>query len=349
MTHASENHRSAARGSHPRGLTLIELLVVTGVLSALILVVSTMLTQSQRTIQISQTAIRGGANVRAALAHIRRDVSAVSRDGFLLICSPVRAPKTGTNLQTDNLVFTTVGHYQSLVDATVANAARIEYGVTGLDIMQPEGLPRIVWRRAILLDPGNSQVQAADHEKMALSYYLANAFYWPMPPPGMLTMRWPIDMAAIGPYSVAYPDGSSGTMPCMTKEPDFKFPIVTLADLEAAWPFMLPGVKHMYVQWTDGRLDATGSLRWYGRGNPRDGGWLGKTPMTDEQGDKVGVSDLPEYNMKMDPGMGQQLAKESYAALWTCRNKSNWPKALRIELELADPPQLFEVVVALPK
>ena len=115
---AATTNRSVARGA--RGVTLIELLVAVLILVLIILAFSRILSQAQLVVSRSQRTIRANAQAAAIAQVLRRDVAAITTDGFLYIGS-VDAPA---------LVFSAVGPFTARTSGLTdvrANAAVICY------------------------------------------------------------------------------------------------------------------------------------------------------------------------------------------------------------------------------
>ena len=140
----------AGRAPRRRAFTLLELMVAVAILAVLIVIFSGILTQVTKIMNMSNDAIRTDRAVAALDKLIRRDLSSISKSGFLKI--------TGGN----HIAFAVVGSFDSMLTAgESSNAATIDYGLTteaddelveGADDDVP---PKdIIWRRLHLLLPG---------------------------------------------------------------------------------------------------------------------------------------------------------------------------------------------------
>lgn len=288
-------------------MTLMELLVSLAILSIMILMANSLLVSARRTIGLAQDAIKANANVRAVAGRLRADIAGATKEGFLAIAYDVN--------DIPHLVFTAAGTYRSVLDASVANAAVIDFGLTN-DTNNDTN--RVLWRRAWLQDPNIPQVT---------------------------NDRYP------GPLAVWRNIAETRTLirarlGLFTLQPALTLPVNGLAAAQGLWPYLIGDVQTLKIQWTDGVPDADGRLTWYDSKNPYRLDTNGNPvwPRVDASlQDLAPVEDLPEFNLT-----GADQKPYLYCALWTFKKKSSWPKAIRFELSVGDPPRLFEVVVSLP-
>jgi prepilin-type N-terminal cleavage/methylation domain-containing protein len=297
------------------GFTLVELMVSITILTAIILIVSTLLSNAQRAVNLSQSTITADADARAVTGRIRADLAALTTEGFLAIY-------TDTN-DRQHLVFTAVGSYKSMteaVDPVVANAARIDYGRTG------DSDKNVLWRRAVLLngESGQPATTRGDMEEISLADYKV----W---------NRTEIDDSlynAVGNYT-----WEAKTFNCFVTPPVITLPPNSLADLDDLWPYLVRPCTNLQIEWTDGELDTNEMLLWYNSVAPKAPAWTGRDAA--HQDNNPGDNDAMEY----DAGGSR------YCALWTYAKKDNWPLALRITFTMGtgDTAQTYEVIVDLPR
>ncbi len=295
------------------GMTLVELMVSIGILTAVILIVSSLLANAQRAVGSSQGTIVADADARAAVNRLRTDLARLTTEGFLAIYTDINDRR--------HLVFTAVGPYRSMTETdapTIANAARIDYGLTG-------DADKILWRRAFLLNGEGITVTAGDREKISLADYKV----WD---------RAGIDAAlynAGGTYN--WPIGNP--FDCFITSPSITLPPNSLSEVRGLWPYLARPCSNLKIYWTDGTTDANGMI-WYG-----DNGGLGDVnPKESDWADKVPADDTIEYN-------AGDAANPRYCTLWTHRKKDNWPLALRITFTLGtgETARTYEVIVDLPR
>ena len=306
------------------GFTLIELMVSITILTAIILIVSTLLTNAQQAVNLSQSTITADADARTVVERIRTDLAGLTTEGFLAIY-------TDTNGR-QHLVFTAVGSYRSMTESVapvIANAARIDYGRIG-----STGSARYaLWRRAVLLNGesgGPAAAMRGDMEKISLADYkvmsrsdINYALYNNVAPPGQYD--WPV--------------GGPTWFNCFINTPSITLPPNSLADLENIWPYLARPCTNLKIDWTDGTLDVTTKmLVWYNSGAPK-AAWGGRGAV--HQDNNPGDNDAMEYN----------AGGVRYCALWTYRKKDNWPLALRITFTMGTgaTAQTYEVIVDLPR
>jgi hypothetical protein len=128
-------------------------MVAVSILLVMILSFSVLLSQTQKLVTTAQRSIQMNTSAAAIAQMIRDDVASLSKDGFLYVKHTVNNPR-------DTLMFTTTGSYQSVLDESVAPAARVDYGLT---------LGNALWRRCTLLDP--NRPPGGDHEQRSLADY----------------------------------------------------------------------------------------------------------------------------------------------------------------------------------
>jgi len=282
------------------GMTLVELMVALGILAGIIVIVNSMIINARHAIISSQDALAVNADARAVIARLRTDLASMTREGFLAICND---PDDG-----QHLVFTAVGPFASVVDSCTANAARIDYGLTTDSY-------KILWRRAILLDPTNNSQN--DHEQITLADY----------------KTWPRALINFVLYNDSGGYSYNGiNFPCFINPlENIVIPPITLEDVNNLWPYLASPCTNLKIEWTDGTLTG-GKITWYGPDNPKDSNWDTHSPS----------DNTIEY---------ANIAGK-YCALWTCENKDNWPKALRITFTLGNKnltrEYTYETIIYLP-
>jgi len=131
-------------------------MVAVSILLVMILSFSVLLSQTQKLVTTAQRSIQMNTSAAAIAQMIRDDVASLSKDGFLYI----KHVSSVAGKERDTLMFTTTGSYQSVLDESVATAARVDYGLTGGNAL---------WRRCTLLDP--NRPPGGDHEQRSLADY----------------------------------------------------------------------------------------------------------------------------------------------------------------------------------
>ena len=301
-------------------VTLTELMVAMGVLVLIIGVFNSLMVTCQRVVKVSQGTIKTNAEGRAVMLRIRADLQGLTKEGFLAITYREVAP--GEEL-VPCLIFTSVSGFGSMVDTTNANAARVDFGLTG-------SAADVLYRRAVLQvpdDPANTD-DADDHEALSLAFYRVNT-------------QTPRAIIA----AILFSDSNIGGYPAVVTNPpeinlpEIDQPPINLTDIAGLWPYMTSGASNLRIQWTRPH-PVTGRLVWYDSQRPFDDAWTGRG-FADQ--DSNPTEDWPEFDL--DPG------NEVYCALWTFKKKDNWPTALRIQMELGegDSPRRYEVIVDLTR
>lgn len=321
-------------------MTLIELLVSTAILAMMILIVNSLLVDSSHTIKVAQATIRANASARALADIMRRDLEKLDPDGFLAITYPA-------NTQC-HVIFTTAGNYHSLCRSDArANGARVDFGLT-YDPLEADdgGTPgdlsddlwyRILYRRAILHDPADPDQPTAvadqDHQRLANTYYQFD----PHSPADDLA-SW-LFRFTYGTYDFTLHPNGSTAFPVMTcsDRPQFSFPVMRLADLNALWPYVLRDVTEFKVQWTHGDRNDDDAIVWHDSDTPQNDSWPTVLPA-----DIQANPECIEFNLTQGGSFNR------YCAMWSFWNKGNWPKALRLQFQVGKPPRPYEVIVDLP-
>ena len=282
-------------------------MVSAAILVMMLAIVNGMLASSRRAIRHAQTIIRVNADMRAAVDRIRKDLARITKDGFLGISEDLNGSM--------HITFTATGVFRSMCDNMVANAARIDFGVTEDD-------NKILWRRAILMDPNDTTTDDKDdHVKGSLSEQYA------------MTIM---------------PRQYAGSVLAWTSErfyfPKFNLPAAKLSDLDNLWPYLIGNVTDLKIQWSNGTLedpgDPSSALVWHDKSKPyqdQPPDWT--TRILIDQDFREPNLDIPEFQVPGTKG-------PRYNALWTYAKKDNWPTAVRMQLKIEGQP--FEIIVALP-
>lgn len=306
---AGNRRRRRGGGSSAAAVTLTELIVAMGVLVLIVGVFNSLMVTCQRVVKGSQATIKTNAEARAIMAQIRADLQGLTKEGFLALT--YRLDASG---QVPHLIFTSVSGFRSMVDTNAANAARVDFGLTG----DPAD---VLYRRAMLQGTADT---ADDHEGLSLAIYRANT---QTPRTDIANLLfWGV---SVGP--VNYPA-------VVTKPPAITLPALNLTHIAGLWPYMTGEVSNLRIQWT--RPDPTGGpLVWYDRHRPFDDDWRNKRAGYQ---DTKPLEDCPEF-------LSPLTNIRAYCALWTFKKKDNWPTALRLQMELGDPPRRYELIVDLTR
>ena len=299
-------------------MTLTELMVAMGVLVLIVGVFNSLMVTCQRVVKASQRTIKTNAEARAVISQVRADLQRLTKEGFLALT--YRRDASGEVVPC--LIFTPVSNFESLQEMRLyANAARVDISLAA----SPEDVPYL-YRRAVLQVPGDDDAGPApdvtdDHEALSLAFYRAN------------TQTPRTDIA-----NILFKNVNIGGLvypAVVTNPPPIDLPPTTLAQINRLWPYMTSGVRNLRIQWTRPH-PITGRLVWYDRQRPFDSSRRSRNAAYQ---DSNPTRDRPEF--ESDTG--------EYCALWTFRKKDNWPTALRIQMELGDPPRRYEAIVDLTR
>ena len=98
-----------------------------------------------------------------------------------------------------------------------------------------------------------------------------------------------------------------------------RIPPVTLTDINNIWQIASAHCSDLTIMWSDGTVSVIGgTLEWYGPGSPKVAGWQSR--------------DINDNEIEFDAH-----GNDTYRALWTQHNQSNWPKAVKFRFRLRDP------------
>jgi len=133
------------------GFTLTEMLVSVAVLSVMVIAFSAVLSQTSKVVSGTQLAIRANSAAMSISDVIRRDMSQITKNGFLYIKS--------NGSDNDVLIFTSAGVYHSLTANATALAIVPHYGLTNNQAAGATG--KILFRQGWLL-AGDGTVSTTD-------------------------------------------------------------------------------------------------------------------------------------------------------------------------------------------
>jgi len=338
---------------------MIELLVAVAILVLMIAGVGYVFSNSSRAVRLTQATIETNAAVRAAMARLREDMQSITNDGALAICNATADQGINGAPTPTVLAFTATGRFQSRFDPTAtANSALIVY----MPVADQQGGPDILARYVFLLtgdrnrfaslslgdwlgtsEPPTPLVldELAKRDCLGASLADIRAFieagrFYPLYVQPLLTCYARLNSA---PQTLAYDSATR------------------MGGIENLWPYLAGGCDRFQILFYDGRdadLDGNGvadpvadypgePVAWMDPGELRDSiGARIRDSRREEAGNPVvGVTAMPGPN-----ALGP--------IIWDYRNKSLWPQALQLKLELRDAagrlenPRRYEGVFELP-
>lgn len=216
-------NRSILHGA--RGVTLIELLVAVLVLVIMILAFSAILSQGQQVVSTSQRIIRANAQAAAIAQVFRRDVAAITTDGFLRISTTSPA-----------LVFTAVGPFVSRnppsgLTNVHANAAIICYRIgDDTSVIGTGGRGTLLCREVHLLTKPAGAVGVWNPRTSDVAL--------------MFISNIQQESTGCSPNSII---GKFFTTPKISSAP------ATLADVKKTWPILVTGCSNFSVSYRAAR------------------------------------------------------------------------------------------------
>ena len=222
-----------------QGFTLLEILVAVVLLSMMVLIVSTVLSETSRVVTIAETKMRQN-NAAACLAQsIRTGLLRASKDGPLCITEVAGRPR---------LIVTNAGVTPS-VNWTARGTA--SFSVLGLVNNQADAARGLLWTPTWVLTTSA----------------------------GTSTDVWAYDMANIQSYtrqgvntSIINQPSFTGTVSNLYVPPRAG----NLTDVNLLWQVAASNITSLSIMWSDGTKSASGAGGWYGRSNPKDSAWAAK-------------------------------------------------------------------------
>jgi len=285
-----------------KAFTLIELLVAVVILSLMITMVSMILSQSQKVVNVAQARIRSNGAAANIAEMIRQDLRSVSKNGILCITDTSQADRS------PRMLFTTAGVAHSVTGTTRGTGAFIAYGQVANQADAGNPANRILWRPGWVL---TASPDAGTQPWMDI---------------------WQLDFSTLQGYTRQQVNKDVINNSAFTGAVgNLRVPPNTMTEINRLWQVATTGCSRLSIMWTDG--NTAGGLRWYGRDingnlNPKDGGWTGRNSTNLD--DPANLS-TPEYD-------GSQSGTDGvYRVLWTHHNQSAWPKAIKVRFALRDP------------
>lgn len=294
-------------------MTLIELLVSVAILSIMILMFSSILSDSQKVVAVSQGTMHANSKAAAIAEIIRNDIKRITQNGFLCITEDAN--------QRPRLLFTTAGVSPSALGADVGSGMIVCYGIAnnlGTDLANTDPTDEALWRQGWILRSGGTgadvygfdlaDIQIMDREQCRLEVVNLIVGFAP-----------------------------NDTMPGASRA--IVIPLQTPADLRGGWQCLTTACSQLSIMWTDGTLDGSGNLNWFGKANPLNPNW------------DDGTFGFDQYNPRQRE---YESAAGGYQILWTHHVESVcpphdpivtpcprhdptvWPRAIRIRFVLTD-------------
>ncbi len=310
------------RSDRPAGkaFTLTELIVSVAVLAIVMMIVSRIMSDTQKVVTGSQTMLRVNGRATAIGQIVQQDLAGVSGNGLLCIT----VGRDGEPM----LILATAGPAHSLAHVGGANRAGngrlIAYG-----ICEDEQEPRVLWRGGWVM---TGQVASPMSDLLGIQF----AEIQSMSRASLSDMLTEL---------IVDPNDNDPFRPDRLPERP-----VNLSELQELWKFLAGRCENLSIMWTDGTRNGSNEIQWYGLQSgggvrQKTGGWGGREA-SDTDGDG-----LPYTEFNANPG-GDRV----YRALWSHHNPNDWPQAIRLRFTLSDPsddededPTWYEFVAPVPK
>ncbi len=236
-----------------KGMTLIELLVSISILTIIILLFSTIISQSQELVSASTKTMRGNSEISAVVSVIRNDLRSITKQGFLCITETNGSPV---------MFFTKVGPTQSLTSPIRSNATCVSYGMVPNQAVG--ATDSILWRQGwILRDMGGSPVpQDIWDRDLASLQDCSIANQHRIFSNAGITCPQPDNHIRINELIFAIPS----TIPADSSA--IKIPAQTLTEINALWQCLINNSNSLQITWSNGDQDASQNIIWYGKDIP---------------------------------------------------------------------------------
>lgn len=219
------------------GMTLVEMLVAVSVLAVMILAVSSILVQTQRFISAAQENRRSHAMAFTIARIIRRDLSRVSKDGFLNISS-------GGN-SGSMLVFSTAGPVSGINSPVKGDGSIICYAqqvcTNGKDTSKKENY---LWRPEYVCNCTTGTPSATfEGERVNVNFSILRSC-------AIGDSNSPFQLQSLA-------SAAAGKAPSSS----FQLPPTQASQVEDLWQVLVVAIEEFKVEWTDGTND-NGILNW---------------------------------------------------------------------------------------
>ncbi len=337
------------------GFTLVELIVSIAILTAVILIVSTLLTNAQRAVGMSQDTIKADADARTIVDRLRADLAGLTAEGFLAIRNHrFQYQGVGDWHYAGQLIFTTVGPYRSVTSAwndnpvdsddILANSGIIYFGhamMPGLppvpvwDVTAPKPDKWVLMRRLTLMTPGLSpnvdepgydSSRHYDYQNLSLSFIRSLPYDLGSYDTDTSDDLWELISRQTSRVSAGAPDYTWDYLPLSRVVNPYPN---SLGEVRDAWPYLARGCSNFLIEWTDGSTVGN-NLQWFGGYDDAVPGWT---------------------TFGLTTGEDVSVGNERYFVDFTFRYPDDWPVALRITFTLGEggAAQTYEIIVDLPR
>ncbi|MGC9454196.1 MAG: PulJ/GspJ family protein [Phycisphaerae bacterium] len=218
-----------------RGLTLAELMVSVAVLSVIAVTFTTILSQSQRVVSMSQQTMRANANAAAIAQTIQKDFRRLTHNGFLRIAGP---------RDDQRLYLVCAGPSRSVTGGPMGTGSIVSYGLCD----NPNGNGKVLYRTAWVLH--REDTDPPDFERHNDYPDVIRADLADVQRLGHLGMRDLIDdeLEELYPRSLAVPPGD-------------------LDEINDLWMVLTDNVEEVEFAFTTGETDGDGELEWISGAN----------------------------------------------------------------------------------
>ena len=315
-------------GRTAAGLTLIELIVAMGILVIIISLVGFVFNEVSKAVELTDRQLERDVGLQALAQRLGQDIQNINREGFLCIVQgePVTLPGGGFGGYSNPpaIVFTATGRFVAPSNTNItSNAALIAYvpcreiapGVVAAPAAMVSAVGRYAYLLGVPAPDGAPNLPAPLDSNDSIRASLAD-----------VTALAPIDTAHLA--AVDSLIGPMGLWTLCVSPFVQNLSSLGLTNVNGLWPYVVGGYRNIQcdVELTYGPDPATGQMIW-------------RTPQqawTDTQG-----ASPPDPNQAISPGrvpLPRQRLPElaPYSVIWTGRDKTVWPRAIRLTLTMYD-------------
>jgi type II secretory pathway pseudopilin PulG len=309
------------------GMTLVELMVSAVVLATMILAAGRIISQAQRVVVSSEAMLQGNSQALAIAQVLRDDMRQVTPHGFLAISHSQKAWNSDSAI----LMATIAEPAQSVSGSAQQLASLLVIGQCSLTSTSRSG----IFRSRLVLANTSVNPDGLDYDfglMQAMSRGQVDGYV----PGSIATSAYPsasnIGVTVPGTFFDAIVNRSDTYI-----ANSITLPPTGLSGVNDLWRLLGPDCHELSIHWTDGEIDSSGRLKWFGAGAggavaAKDPNWVSRNS-----------SNYASYTEYRIPKWNYiEFGSNIYRAVFTRENVENsgglagarWPVAVRFRFIL---------------